>query len=236
MACFTTLLEHLTQAGNGRYYFTKQITDIPQLVTKETTIATRAALAAGGFEPRVQDASALLQGLAQTSLPILRGYVQTTSRPRTTVALASDRGDPILAHWYYGLGRAVAWTPDIGGPWTMDWLAWPGVADFLANSVRWTMPPAVGAELRPDAEVHGHQVSLRLRQLARGWQFRRWPRNPRHRRDTRSARALTHSDADRAGPLRATNQRRPAWPLSRPVDATGRVGRRSRGGFRIRRG
>jgi Mg-chelatase subunit ChlD len=161
----TNLLEHLAQAGNGRYYFTEQFSEIPQLVAKETSIATRAALAEGGFTPQLQDASPLLQGVVPSRLPALYGYVQTTARPRTTVALAADRGDPILAHWYYGLGRVAAWTPDVGGTWSGEWLGWPDATAFFANVVRWSMPAAVRADFRPDVEVVGRQVTLRLDSL-----------------------------------------------------------------------
>ena len=46
--------------------------------------------------------------------------------------LVSDKGDPILAHWQYGLGRAVAFTSDAKAKWARDWLGFPGLVIFTA--------------------------------------------------------------------------------------------------------
>jgi hypothetical protein len=75
--------------------------------------------------------------------------------------LVSPRGDPILAHWHYGLGRVVTWTSDVSGRWTGDWLAWPGASGFFARLLRWTMPEPVDPRLRISTEVVGRQVTLR---------------------------------------------------------------------------
>jgi Ca-activated chloride channel homolog len=73
----------------------------------------------------------------------------------------SARGDPILAHRYYGLGRVVAWTSDAAGRWAADWLAWPGAPDFFARMLRWTMAEPIDPRLRVSAAVVGRQVTLR---------------------------------------------------------------------------
>jgi len=55
------------------------------------------------------------------------------------VTFASPRGDPVLATWQYGLGRAVAVTSDDGLRWTAPWASWPDVARFWSQAVRWTL-------------------------------------------------------------------------------------------------
>ena len=45
--------------------------------------------------------------------PQLKGYVITTPRQSAQVLLTTPRGDPLLAAWQYGLGRALAWTSDL---------------------------------------------------------------------------------------------------------------------------
>jgi len=55
--------------------------------------------------------------------PPLLGYNGTTGKipPAWT---AHPRGDPLLATWQYGLGRAAAWTSDLKGQWRRNgWLA-----------------------------------------------------------------------------------------------------------------
>jgi hypothetical protein len=72
--------------------------------------------------------------------------------------LVSDAADPLLARWQYGLGRAVAWTSDLRGRWSQEWLQWPGTAQLFSAIVTWTIAPAQGplrVTVRADAEA-GH--------------------------------------------------------------------------------
>src|SRR5207244_769880 len=77
-------------------------------------------------------------------LPALGGYLATSPKDLADVLLASDAGDPLLARWPYGLGRAVAWTSDLRGRWSSDWLTWPGLPRLLTSLVSWTIPAEQG--------------------------------------------------------------------------------------------
>ena len=86
------------------------------------------------------------------------GYLVTSSKDLAEVLLVSDAADPLLARWQYGLGRAVAWTSDLRGRWSQDWLQWPGTAQLFSSMVSWTIAPAQGplrVSLRADA-ASGH--------------------------------------------------------------------------------
>jgi hypothetical protein len=70
----------------------------------------------------------------------------------------SDAADPLLARWQYGLGRAVAWTSDMRGRWSQEWLDWPGTVQLFNALVNWSIAPAQGPlrlAVRADA-VAGH--------------------------------------------------------------------------------
>ena len=54
----------------------------------------------------------MVRGIGADEYPTLLGYVATTPKPRAETPLWTDKGDPLLAHWQYGLGRAVAFTSD----------------------------------------------------------------------------------------------------------------------------
>lgn len=137
------LLSQLAAAGGGRYYATAEYSTIPKIFSKETILATRSYLVNRTFTPAVATESSLLRGVIAGGLPALDGYVATSPKPATELALASDSGDPIFAGWQYGLGRAVAWTPDVGGRWTQRWVGWEGFARLQVNAVEWTLPTAV---------------------------------------------------------------------------------------------
>jgi hypothetical protein len=56
------------------------------------------------------------------------------------------------------LGRAVAWTSDLRGRWSQDWLGWSGMPQLFSAMVGWTIAPAQGPlrlTVRSDAEA-GH--------------------------------------------------------------------------------
>jgi uncharacterized membrane protein/uncharacterized protein YegL len=138
------LLTQLAHQGDGRYYFAEHARDIPRLMTRETSLATRGPLVEGNIEPRQVSPDATLSELASGGLPPLGGYLVTSPKDLAEVLLVSDAADPILARWPYGLGRSVAWTSDLRGRWSSAWLQWPGMPRLFNAMVGWTIPPAQG--------------------------------------------------------------------------------------------
>ena len=80
-----------------------------------------------------------MSGIDLNLAPFLLGYVATQPRPTAEIFLVSDRGDPILASWQYGLGKSVAFTSDAKARWATDWLEWSGYGKFWTQLVRDTM-------------------------------------------------------------------------------------------------
>ena len=72
------------------------------------------------------------------------------------MALWSERGDPLLASWQYGLGRVAAWSADAGPTWSSEWLAWPRFGQFWSQVVRWTLAPPEQGDLRVLVRQQGH--------------------------------------------------------------------------------
>jgi Ca-activated chloride channel family protein len=142
------LMSRLARGGLGRYYFTERAAEIPRIMLRETNIVTRPVVMEGRVQPRVGAASPLLRDMAPAELPALNGYVVTLPKADAEVALWSERGDPLLASWQYGLGRVVAWTADAGTGWSGAWLAWPRFGQFWSQVVRWTLAPAEQSDLR----------------------------------------------------------------------------------------
>ena len=152
------LLAQLARQGDGRYYFAEHARDIPRLMTRETELATRGPVVEGTITPRPVSPDAGLASIAAGGLPQLGGYLVTTPKDLAEVLLVSDAADPILARWQYGLGRATAWTSDLRGRWSQDWLQWPGTAQLFSQMVGWTIAPTQGplqVSVRADAE-QGH--------------------------------------------------------------------------------
>jgi hypothetical protein len=102
-----------------------------------------------------------LRGFAPQDVPLLGGYDITTAKDDAVTALVSDQGDPLLAHWQYGLGRVLAWTSDAGPGWGSQWLTWDAFARFWDGAVRWTMPSPVNRQLQPTITVDAAPDAMR---------------------------------------------------------------------------
>ncbi|HEY3314138.1 MAG TPA: VWA domain-containing protein [Bacillota bacterium] len=143
----------LARMGEGRNYVTDDLPSIPKIFTKETILATRSYLVEGRFTPAVTGDSAALRGLA--GLPPLDGYVATSAKETAEVPLVSQKDDPVLAQWQYGLGRSAAWTSDVNGQWSSSWVSWNEFARFWSNLVAWTLPQQDEGILRLETSVAG---------------------------------------------------------------------------------
>lgn len=156
----TTLLKKLAKDGGGRYYFTNEFTDLPEIFATETLLAGKEYLNNRSFYPKAGDASALLSGVE--AVPQLHGYVGTTAKSRGDMVLVSDKEEPILASWQYGLGRTVAWTPDVGGVWTKDWLGQSAGAMILRNAVGWVGNTQMSQEIRLKGKAGATSSTLQV--------------------------------------------------------------------------
>lgn len=134
---YAPFIEELPKLADGRFHYAHNVDTIPEIFTEETVIATRAYIIEGEFFPALTSSSPILSGIGAT--PSLLGYVGTTIKPTAQQILVTDKEDPLLAAWQYGLGRAVAWTSDATGRWAVGWAAWPDYARFWSQAVRWTI-------------------------------------------------------------------------------------------------
>jgi hypothetical protein len=161
------VLKKLAEQGGGRYYTATNIYSLPDVLLKETVRLAGQYYIEKPFTPVVARASPILKGLPG-ALPQLLGYNAATLKPEADAILRSAEGDPILADWQYGLGRSVAWTPDMKGRWALKWVAWPQFSQFVGQMISWTVPQsgASGVEaeygLSPSGNAATQDVSIRL--------------------------------------------------------------------------
>ncbi len=151
-------LRTLAELGGGRYYPAPAIQDVPQIFVKETIKAVGSYIIEEPFYPLPAGTTDILRGIDPLTLPPLLGYNGTTPKQTARVGLMSERGDPVLAQWQYGLGRAVAWTSDLKGQWATEWVKWARFNAFVSQMVGWTLPqPDEGLQLTTQidgAEAH----------------------------------------------------------------------------------
>src|SRR5262245_8834754 len=117
------LMADIAKDGKGRGYVALDPQTIPQIFTTETLLISRDLLIEKTIIPSIVAPSGPMKGIAQNSLPALRGYVLTFPKPRAELLMRIDK-DPLLASWRYGLGEVMAFTSDLSGRWGKDWVTW----------------------------------------------------------------------------------------------------------------
>jgi Ca-activated chloride channel homolog len=151
------LLGDMASWGGGEYYFTNDFGSIPQIFTRETMRASKSMLVEEPFVPTQTATVDALKGIDPEGLPFLLGYVATQAKDNATVALVSDYGDPVLATWSYGIGRAAAFTSDAKAHWAGDWVAWDGYGKFWGQLVRSVMSTGAHHDLQTRSRVNVDQ-------------------------------------------------------------------------------
>jgi Mg-chelatase subunit ChlD len=147
-------LEDLATIGGGRYHFASDASTIPSIFTEETSLATRSYIEEGPFFPTLVNSSPILANI--DSIPQLLGYVAASPKDLAQVILKSEKDDPILTTWQYGLGRSVAFTSDATGRWARDWVNWEGFPTFWAQAVRYTIGENLDSSLEMTVTPQGH--------------------------------------------------------------------------------
>ena len=129
-------MRELAELGGGRMYYAGPFDSLPRIFTKETMMISGSYVQNRRFTPAVTDET--MTGF--DGFPALDGYLCTAEKPLATVSLCSDRGDPVLAWWQYGAGKAVCWTSDIQGGWTGSFLRWEDAPAFFGGIVSFVLP------------------------------------------------------------------------------------------------
>ncbi|QXM05250.1 VWA domain-containing protein [Crassaminicella indica] len=153
----TDLLKSLSKSTDGRYYFAKDFYSIPKIFARETYLATKKYLNQSIFEPKIVNKEDFFHW---NTVPKLRGYIGTGIKTNAKLILKSDKDDPILASWQYGLGNVVVFTSDISGNWSHDWIKWRGFQRFLGNIINYCLSSYDGDDMNVQIVKKGANLDL----------------------------------------------------------------------------
>jgi uncharacterized membrane protein len=165
-------MEWMADQGRGRYYDVKSPDDLPQIFIKETAVILKSAIYEDPFQPQVRSSSEVVRGISATEYPKLLGYVATTPKARAETPLWTDKGDPLLAHWQYGLGRAVAFTSDAKARWARIWLDWDKYRQFWSQIGQWSMRRLENADFTTEVAVDRGEGLINVEALDEQGNFR----------------------------------------------------------------
>ena len=158
----TAFLRQLAERGNGRFYLTSDATTLPQIFSTETMKVAQSSLVEEPFLAVPVRKSPLTAGLDWAQSPLLLGYNATKPKPTADILLATERGEPLLATWRYGLGQAAAFTSDAKSRWAAEWFQWPGYGKFWAQTVRGLMRKSDQASFEVQSRENGGKLLLTI--------------------------------------------------------------------------
>jgi uncharacterized protein YegL len=130
------LLADLARWGKGRFYYAKDMQQVPQIFISETDKALRSGIHEEPFRLLPRRQVFALRGIDLTSAPPLRGHISTLARPQAEVLADASEDSPALLRWHVGQGKVLLFASDVKNRWAADWLGWPGYAKFWGQLVR----------------------------------------------------------------------------------------------------
>lgn len=159
------LLQSIAAAGGGQSYVTIDPTSIVRIFTQDTLTHTGRMIREEAFEPHLVEAHPMLRDWIDGSAPPLLGYVKTNRKATSQIPLVTDTGDPLLAHWRFGLGKVTAFTSDCKSRWAALWVSdWPGYSQLWSQILRETAraPQGLNMDLRLEEEGSDVRIAVDL--------------------------------------------------------------------------
>lgn len=155
------LLQAIAAAGGGQSYATMDPAAITRIFTQDTLVHTGRMIREEAFEPDLVEKHPMLRDWENGLAPPLLGYVKTNRKATSQIPLVTDTGDPLLAHWRFGLGKVTAFTSDCKSRWAALWVEdWPGYSQFWSQIIRETSRAPQGLNMDLRLEEKGEEVLI----------------------------------------------------------------------------
>ncbi|GGA61956.1 VWA domain-containing protein [Ornithinibacillus halotolerans] len=155
------LLEELATEGTGRYYDVQDASTIPSILSRETILTTRTYIEDNPFYPTYVESTEWSR-IFNNGVPQMNVYVATDPKSRAEEILISDKGDPVLVRWQYGLGNTIAWTSDVRGEWAGDWPLWEKWVELWNEMLTWSLPTYQQEMFNIQQRINGKEITLQV--------------------------------------------------------------------------
>ena len=154
------VMKRISQYGGGLFHQTIDPTSLPQIVLAQLQDSPpEDPKGERELTPIQERGSEVLGGFSVRPYPRLLGYMETELKRGAHLDLMLPRDDrkiPILASWRYEKGRSAAFTADLEGRWTKNWIQWSALQAFWDKVLGWLRPN----DERDPIPVHEARVGL----------------------------------------------------------------------------
>jgi len=157
------LLQSIAASGGGKFYATADPANIPRIFTQDAMIHAGRLIREEAFQPKQVEKHPMLESWNGGEAPALLGYVKTRPKKTAQIPLVTDLGDPLLAHWRFGLGKVTAFTSDCKSRWSPLWITgWQGYSQFWAQVLRETAREPQGQNMDIQIRDSGEEAKIRV--------------------------------------------------------------------------
>jgi hypothetical protein len=146
-------LTAIARAGGGDAIFLSEADATPEILAREALALTRTSRIERDAALRIGERHPIGRGLDFGTLPRVSAYAATASRASATTLLATDRGEPIVAAGYSGIGRVVAVTSG-------ELSRWPSFEALLLSAARWAGRGGAERGLHPRISIQNGRGSV----------------------------------------------------------------------------
>ena len=157
----TSALEHMSRLGDGRFYLIEDASRLPAVFAQETVLAAKSSINEVVFHAAAGAPGPAIRGIDWSASPSLSGYVVTIPKGRAQVHLRAAEGDPLLATWSIGIGRAAAFTSDFKDRWGVRWTSWDGASRLFGQLAKDVARREDDARVRLEADASGGELHVR---------------------------------------------------------------------------
>ena len=157
-------LKRIAGRSGGRFYYTTSMSNVPKIFTAETENITESNEVEQPIHAVPVKTVQVLAGLDFEKAPVLGGYVASEARPTSEVLLASsDRTEPLLARWRFGLGQVLVWSSDALGAWAGKWPEWEGYGVLWPRLIEDSLRRNPPGDVRIASQVYEDQAVVTVR-------------------------------------------------------------------------
>ncbi len=159
-------LRAVADIGEGRFYYTDDFSTIPQILLDETLTVVRSNKIDANIEVHAVEDSRYIggkppKGIDPEMIPDLAGYVRGMQKTTSELALATERGEPLLLGWRHGRGTVTLFTSDFEGDWSQEWKEWKDRSKLWHAVIKETLSPLPPPEVELDARIVDGELRLR---------------------------------------------------------------------------
>jgi Mg-chelatase subunit ChlD len=155
------MLREIARVGAGRFHQTTRASEVPTIFVEEAKTVERDAVQNNDTKAYALAPTRELAGIDFTTAPALKGYVRAKAKlPTAEVLLESQRHDPLLVRWRYGLGVVTAFTSDATARWATEWLRWTGFGKLWTQLLRGTQKTRIHQEVTLNLKDEGETLGV----------------------------------------------------------------------------